>query len=109
MFLLCALAISVTNLGTLNCVEGVYEMRRWWRQVEHPSGLSEAAREFAAEHHSTFKILETQAKDRTFIHTEHTNVPDSTAPESDRSQEATELRASESEQRQISDGLLLLL
>ncbi|EZF25682.1 hypothetical protein H112_01998 [Trichophyton rubrum D6] len=84
-------------------------MRRWWRQVEHPSGLSEAAREFAAEHHSTFKILETQAKDRTFIHTEHTNVPDSTAPESDRSQEATELRASESEQRQISDGLLLLL
>jgi hypothetical protein len=61
VFLLCGLGISVTKLGTVNSTEAVYEIRKWWRQVEHPLGLTETAKEYIREHHSVFSILERQA------------------------------------------------
>jgi hypothetical protein len=62
VFLLCALGVSVTQLGTVNSIEAVYEIRKWWRQVEHPVGLTETSREYVLEHSSIFAILERYAE-----------------------------------------------
>jgi hypothetical protein len=46
VFLLCALGIGVTRLGRINLIETVSEIRKWWRKVDHPGGLTETAEDY---------------------------------------------------------------
>jgi hypothetical protein len=58
VFLLCALGIGVTKLGTINVVEAVSEIRKWWRDVEHPGGLAKSAKDYVLEHRDIFSKIE---------------------------------------------------
>jgi hypothetical protein len=58
VFLLCALGIVVTRLGRIkNRVEAVTLIRKWWRRVEHPNGLTEIAEEYVHEHQDAFSKI----------------------------------------------------
>lgn len=56
MVLLYALGISVTKLGTVNSIEAIYVIRKWWRQAEYPVGLTATAKDHVLKHHSTYTI-----------------------------------------------------
>jgi hypothetical protein len=43
VFLLCTLAASISNLATIPKKGLVPELRRWWKTVSHPKGLTEIA------------------------------------------------------------------
>lgn len=45
VFVLCALAASVTNLGSLTQRGLIPELRKWWQSTPHPNGLAEVAEE----------------------------------------------------------------
>ncbi|PWY91866.1 hypothetical protein BO94DRAFT_622654 [Aspergillus sclerotioniger CBS 115572] len=61
VFILCALGISVTKLGTLNPVEAIAEIRKWWRNVEHPAGLIMCSKRYVQENWDVFSIFKGQA------------------------------------------------
>ncbi|KAL1979103.1 hypothetical protein VTN96DRAFT_6845 [Rasamsonia emersonii] len=58
VFLLCGLGISVTRLGTIDPVEALSEVRKWWRRVEHPRGLAETAKDYVNEHKDVFSTFQ---------------------------------------------------
>lgn len=57
VFLLCAIGIVVTRLGRINLVEAVSVIRKWWRSVDHPHGLTETAEEYVQERQDAFSKI----------------------------------------------------
>ena len=45
VFLLCTLCTSISKLATVSLKGLIPELRRWWKTVPHPAGLTETARE----------------------------------------------------------------
>jgi hypothetical protein len=43
MFLLCTLATNISTLATIPIKDLVPTLRRWWKGVSHPNGLTETA------------------------------------------------------------------
>lgn len=46
VYILCALAIKTSALGSSKLVDYVPKIRVWWEQVEHPKGLASASEEY---------------------------------------------------------------
>ena len=45
VFLLCTLCTTISKLATVSLKVLIPELRRWWKTVSHPTGLTETARE----------------------------------------------------------------
>ena len=45
VFLLCTLCTTISKLATVSLKTLIPELRRWWKTVSHPAGLTETARE----------------------------------------------------------------
>lgn len=45
VFLLCTLCTTISKLATVSLKSLIPELRRWWKTVSHPAGLTETARE----------------------------------------------------------------
>ena len=48
VFLLCSLAVSITDLSTMQHKSTFPKLREWWKTTLHPRGLTEAANELCA-------------------------------------------------------------